>query len=58
MEVGEDPKTEQMHDIEYNRKNMKDNVVNEEVRDNAFNDIVEEYIFFENNKERLHLESN
>ena len=57
-EVGEDPKTEQMYDIEYNGENVKDNIVNEEVCDNAFNDIVEEDIFFEINKERLRLESN
>ena len=36
---------QQMNDIEYNGENVKDNIVKEEVRDDAFNDIVEEDIF-------------
>ena len=38
MEVGEDAETEQMYNIEYNGENVKDNVVKEEVRDDAFNE--------------------
>ena len=51
IDVGEDPETEQIYEMD------GENASSDQVHDEAFNEIVEEDIFFENNKDRLSLNS-